>query len=257
MTASADDFYLKRGYGGHFGGRTLIQAHGKIGGHRSVFVTLTDGNKSQFVYMPIGGVVVNPFRGRAKAYAGDLCEFDPDVYGKNGGQTIKILKYFELAKDVAASTDQTIKLVRDGYHHIPFVGDDIMVAPATLTAKGTGITIVGVTASTDGGSDVWEVTLGAQVGATPKKGDIFVEAAKVGANTTAMVTNPNAYFDRDNDFFYEPNMSTKAEEGEGARYFYTPARANEDTVLNLAKCNKLPPAILALNKSKIPGWFNL
>jgi hypothetical protein len=28
--AAADDFYLKHGYGGHFGGRTLIQAHGKI-----------------------------------------------------------------------------------------------------------------------------------------------------------------------------------------------------------------------------------
>ena len=42
--AAADDFYLKHGYGGHFGGRTLIQAHGKIGGHRSVFINLVSGN---------------------------------------------------------------------------------------------------------------------------------------------------------------------------------------------------------------------
>ena len=49
--AAADDFYLKHGYGGHFGGRTLIQAHGKIGGHRSVFINLVSGNKDAFVYL--------------------------------------------------------------------------------------------------------------------------------------------------------------------------------------------------------------
>lgn len=70
--AAADDFYLKHGYGGHFGGRTLIQAHGKIGGHRSVFINLVSGNKDAFVYPPFGGVITNPFKGRAKAYAGDF-----------------------------------------------------------------------------------------------------------------------------------------------------------------------------------------
>ena len=75
--AAADDFYLKHGYGGHFGGRTLIQAHGKIGGHRSVFINLVSGNKDAFVYPPFGGVITNPFKGRAKAYAGDFCEYDP------------------------------------------------------------------------------------------------------------------------------------------------------------------------------------
>lgn len=256
MTA-ADDFYLKHGYGGSFGGRTLIQAHGKIGGHRSVFVNLVDGNKSALVYPTFGGVITNPFKGRAKAYAGDFLEFDPDVYGKNGGPKVKILKYFEVAKDATATTDTTIKLVRDGYHHIPFVGDNIMVAPTTLTAKGTGLLVTGVTPSTEGDADIWEVTLGAQIGASVKKGDILVEAAKAGASTTAMVTNPNAYFDRDNDFFYDPNLSGSIENGDGAVYLYTPALANEDTVLNLGKCNKLPPAILALNKSTIPGWFHL
>ena len=94
--AAADDFYLKHGYGGHFGGRTLIQAHGKIGGHRSVFINLVSGNKDAFVYPPFGGVITNPFKGRAKAYAGDFCEYDPDTYGKNGGQTVKILKYYDI-----------------------------------------------------------------------------------------------------------------------------------------------------------------
>lgn len=116
--AAADDFYLKHGYGGHFGGRTLIQAHGKIGGHRSVFINLVSGNKDAFVYPPFGGVIKNPFKGRAKIYAGDFCEYDPDTYGNNGGQTVKILKYYELAK-TATSTDTDILVVNDGYHHIP------------------------------------------------------------------------------------------------------------------------------------------
>ena len=253
--AAADDFYLKHGYGGHFGGRTLIQAHGKIGGHRSVFINLVSGNKDAFVYPPFGGVIKNPFKGRAKAYAGDLCEYDPDTYGKNGGQTVKILKYYELAKNVTAE-ESTIKLVDDGYHHIPFIGDNIMVAPSTLTGTGTGLTVTGVTKGTEGSANVFIVTLGSTFGATAKKGDILVEAAKAGAKSTAMVTNPNAYFDKDNDFFYDPNLSSNVEEGDGAQYSYTPALIKDSRViLNLAKCNKLPPAVLAMNTRTEDGWF--
>jgi len=256
--AAADDFYLKHGYGGSFGGRTLIQAHGKIGGHRSVFINLVSGNKDAFVYPPFGGVITNPFKGRAKVYAGDLCEYDPDTYGTSKGQTVKILKYFELAKDVSATTDTTVKFIRDGYHHIPFAGDIVMAAPATFAGTGTGLTITSVIPSVEGSQDVWEVTLGAEIGATAKKGDIFVEAAKAGAKTTALVTKPNAWFDRDNDFFYEPNLNANPEEGDGARYFYTPALIKDSKViLNLAKCNKLPPAVLAMNTRTEAGWFGL
>ena len=253
--AAADDFYLKHGYGGHFGGRTLIQAHGKIGGHRSVFINLVSGNKDAFVYPPFGGVITNPFKGRAKAYAGDLCEYDPDTYGKNGGQTVKILKYYELAK-AATNSDTDIFVVNDGYHHIPFIGDNIMVAQSDFTGTGTGLTVTGVTKGTEGSAYVFIVTLGAAFGAIAKKGDILVEAAKAGANSTAMVTNPNAYFDKDNDFFYDPNLSTNVEEGEGAQYSYTPALIKDSRViLNLAKCNKLPPAVLAMNTRTENGWF--
>lgn len=253
--AAADDFYLKHGYGGHFGGRTLIQAHGKIGGHRSVFINLVSGNKDAFVYPPFGGVITNPFKGRAKAYAGDLCEYDPDTYGENGGQTVKILKYYELAKNVTAE-DKEIKLVDDGYHHIPFIGDNIMVAPSTLNGTGTGFTVTGVAKGTESGANVFIVTLSEAFGTTANKGDILVEAAKKGAESTAMVTNPNAYFDKDNDFFYDPNLSSNVEEGDGAQYSYTPALIKDSRViLNLAKCNKLPPAVLAMNTRTEKGWF--
>lgn len=165
------------------------------------------------------------------------------------------MKYYELAKDVTAE-DLTINLVDDGYHHIPFIGDNIMVAPSTLTSTGTGLTVTGVTKGTEGGANVFIVTLGTAFGATAKKGDILVEAAKAGAKTTAMVTNPNAYFDKDNDFFYDPNLSTNVEDGEGAQYSYTPALIKDSRViLNLAKCNKLPPAVLAMNTRTENGWF--
>lgn len=253
--AAADDFYLKHGYGGHFGGRTLIQAHGKIGGHRSVFINLASGNKDAFVYPPFGGVITNPFKGRAKTYAGDLCEYDPDTYGENGGQTVKILKYYELAK-ATTTTDTDILVVNDGYHHIPFAGDNIMVAQSDFTKKSLGVTITAVEKATEGGKDVWRLTLSATLAVALKVGNILVEAENVGATVAPMVTNPNAYFDRDNDFFYDPNLSANVEDGEGAQYFYTPALIKDSRViLNLAKCNKLPPAVLAMNTRTEKGWF--
>lgn len=253
--ATNDEFYLKRGqYAGSYGGRTLIQAHGKIGGHRAVFVNIVGNGKNAFTYPPFGGVLANPFKGYAKMYAGDLMEYTPT--NATDGATVKLLKYYELAKDVKAS-DPSILLVRDGYHHIPFIGDNIMIAPKTLKGTGTGYLITDVEATTEGSADVWKVTLGAVFDGTAKKGDILVEAAKAGASVTAMVTNPNCYVDRDNDFFYEPNASRGEADPYGAEYSFTPALANEDTVLNLLKCNTLPPAVLALNKSLVPGWFHL
>lgn len=253
--ATNDEFYLKRGqYAGSFGGRTLIQAHGKIGGHRAVFVNIVGNGKNAFTYPPFGGVLANPFKGHAKMYAGDLMEYTPT--NATSGATVKLLKYYELAKDVKAE-DLSIMLVRDGYHHIPFIGDNIMIAPATLKATGTGHTVINVEATTEGSADVWKLTFAEAFGETAKKGDILVEAAKTGAKTTAMVTNPNCYVDRDNDFFYEPNANRGDADPYGAEYSYTPALANEDTVLNLLKCNTLPPAVLALNKSLIEGWFHL
>lgn len=253
--AAADDFYLKHGYGGHFGGRTLIQAHGKIGGHRSVFINLVSGNKDEFVYPPFGGVIKNPFKGRAKTYAGDFCEYDPDTYGMNGGQTVKILKYYELAKK-AKTTDTNIFVVNDGYHHIPFAGDNIMEAHPDFTQKSLGVTITAVEKATEGGKDVWKLTLSEALSVEIDVGKILVEAKEAGKDVAPMVTNPNAYFDRDNDFFYDPNLSSNVEDGEGAQYSYTPALIKDSRViLNLAKCNKLPPAVLAMNTRTEKGWF--
>lgn len=247
-----DNFYARQALGGAvFGGRTLIQATGSIGGHKAVFVKLIKGTKNALCYPTTGGKVLNPFKGRAKIYAGDFVEFNPGIEGSNGA-TVKIMKVYEVAKADTDGTGTTIYLVRDGYHHIPFVGDNIMVAPSTLTGKGTAVTITAVEKTTESGSDVYKVTVSAALGKLAL-GAVLVEAAEAGASKTAMVTNPNAYADSDMDFLYDPSASD--DDFENARYFFTPCLAQEDTVLNLAKCGPIPPAVKALNKSRVNGWF--
>lgn len=251
--ATNDEFYLKRGMAGSFGGRTLIQAHGKIGGHRAVFVNIVGNGKNAFTYPPIGGVLANPFKGHAKMYAGDLMEYTPT--NATNGATVKLLKYYEVIK-TATNSDTEVVINGDGYHHIPFIGDNIMVAQKDFKTKATGVTILNVEATTESGKPAWKLTLSATLAVALKVGDILVEAASTGS-TLPMVTNPNCYVDRDNDFFYEPNTARGDSDPCGAEYSYTPALANEDTVLNLLKCNTLPPAVLALNKSLIDNWFHL
>ena len=121
-----DNFFSRQANGGAvFMGRTLVQAHGNIGGYRNVFVKIVNSNKGALSYPTSGGIVKNPFPGRAKIYAGDFCEYTPNLDGTHGAE-VKILKFYEAAKE-ATSSDVTIKIVHDDYRHIPFVGDNIMV----------------------------------------------------------------------------------------------------------------------------------
>lgn len=245
-----DNFYLRQAAGGGvFTGRTLIQAHGSIGGHKNVFVKLANSNKGALSYPTTGGVLKNPFRGRAKIYAGDLIEYTPNQDAKTGAE-VKILKFYELAKD-ATNSDTTIKLVRDGYHHIPFPGDTIMVGQKDFTTKSLGVTITAVEKGTEGTADVWNVTLSATLAVALKQGNILVEAEKAGASVLPMVTNPNAYADKDMDFLYDSSM----EHLDDLQYMLTPALAQEDTVIDLKAIGALPPAVLALNMSRVPSWF--
>lgn len=245
-----DNFFTRQANGGAvFTGRTLIQAHGSIGGHKNVFVKLVKGSKDALCYPTTGGILKNPFKGRAKIYAGDLIEYTPNINNTTGAE-VKILKFYELAKDTTNDAT-TIKLVRDGYHHIPFVGDTIMVGQKDFATKALGVTITAVEKGTEGTADVWNVTLSATLAVALKQGNILVEAEKAGASVSPMVTNPNAYADKDMDFLYDANM-----EGlDDLQYMLTPALAQEDTVIDLVAIGNLPPAVLALNKSRVKTWF--
>lgn len=233
---------------GYLPGRALVQARGSIGGHRYVFVKLQMSGKDALVFPTTGCVIKNPFKGNARAFAGTLFEYNPDGTGY-------ILKSYAVAKATAEATDTDIYLKRDGYSLIPFVGDILMVAPTTLTGKGTAVTVTAVKAETDTtAGDVWKVTLSATLGALTTS-SVLVEAKEAGASKEAMVTNPNSYLPCDFDFVFDPAASDN--DFDGARYLITPALALGDVFLYEDRMQPLSAALKALNKSKVKGWFNI
>lgn len=233
---------------GYLPGRALVQARGSIGGHRYVFVKLQMSGKDALVFPTTGCVIKNPFKGNARAFAGTLFEYNPDGTGY-------ILKSYAVAKATAEATDTDIYLKRDGYSLIPFVGDILMVAPTTLTGKGTAVTVTAVKAETDAtAGDVWEVTLSATLGALTTS-SVLVEAKEAGASKEAMVTNPNSYLPCDFDFVFDPAASDN--DFDGARYLITPALALGDVFLYTDRMQPLSAALKGLNKSKVNGWFNI
>lgn len=233
---------------GYLPGRALVQARGNIGGHRYVFVKLQMSGKDALVFPATGCVIKNPFKGNARAFAGTLFEYKPDGIGY-------ILKSYAVAKATAAATDTDIYLKRDGYSLIPFVGDILMVAPTTLTGKGTAVTVTAVKAETDvAAGDVWKVTLSATLGSLTTS-SVLVEAKEAGASKEAMVTNPNAYLPCDFDFVFDPAASDN--DFDGARYLVAPALALGDVFLYEDRMQPLSAALKALNKSKVNGWFNI
>lgn len=244
-------YYSERMNGsGFLPGRSLIQARGEIGGIRYVFVKLIGAAKDAFRTPTTGGKLLNPFKGPAKIYAGDFLEYDPGICG-NAGATVKILKSYQCAKKTGA-TDTTLLIVRDGYKHIPFIGDNIMVAPDALDGTGTAVTVTGVEKTTEAGADVWKLTLSATLGVVAKDA-ILVEAAAAGDAQKPMVTNPNGYAQCDYDFLFTPGDDFE----DGSRYLLTPFLANDDTVMYIDRMSPIPPAIKALNKSRVNGWFHL
>ena len=233
---------------GYLPGRALVQARGSIGGHRYVFVKLQMSGKDALVFPTTGCVIKNPFKGNARAFAGTLFEYNPDGTGY-------ILKSYAVAKATAEATDTDIYLKRDGYSLIPFVGDILMVAPTTLTGKGTAVTVTAVKAETGAtAGDVWKVTLSATLGALTTS-SVLVEAKEAGASKEAMVTNPNSYLPCDFDFVFDPAASDN--DFDGARYLITPALALGDVFLYTDRMQPLSAALKGLNKSKVNGWFNI
>lgn len=244
------DLYQNFIYGGVNAGSTLVQASGSIGGSRHVFVKLQGGAKQGLVFPTNGGILSNPFPGRAKAFAGDLVEYDPGIT-TGAGSTCKLLKTYE----VVSVEDSIVNIARDGYKHVPFVGDIIMAAPDTIDGTGTPSTVTGVSETTatngDGATvDVWAVTVDTAI--TASEGDILIEAD---ADGNPVVTNPNCFLACDYDFKYAP--ASGDEDYDGARYLINPCLANEDTKLIISKMTPLPATYLALNESKVSGWFQL
>ena len=225
---------------GAFRGRKLIQRRGEVGGAKSVFVKL-QGIKNELVYPTFGGQIKNPFKGAAKMFAGDLCEYRTNDKGVK--PEIFILKTY-LVESVSGSL---VNIVKDGYKHIPFVGDKIGVAPDEIGGAVTAVTINSIKVAKVGDVDVWACTCSATLAA--EKGDVLVEADAEGK---MMVKAINGVFDADADMLDAP--STGDEDFDGARYLYTPALGG---IMYTHKMSPMPKCVLDLNIAKVNGWFQI
>lgn len=225
---------------GAFRGRKLIQRRGEVGGAKSVFVKL-QGIKNELVYPTFGGQIKNPFKGAAKMFAGDLCEYRTNDKGVK--PEIFILKTY-LVESVSGSV---VNIVKDGYKHIPFVGDKIGVAPDEIGGAITVVTINSVKVAKVGDVDVWACTCSATLAA--EKGDVLVEADEDGK---MMVKAINGVFDADADMLDAP--ATGDEDFDGARYLYTPALGG---IMYTHKMSPMPKCVLDLNIAKVNGWFQI
>jgi hypothetical protein len=225
---------------GAFRGRKLIQRRGEVGGAKSVFVKL-QGIKNELVYPTFGGRIMNPFKGAAKLFAGDLCEYRTNDKGVK--PEIYILKTY-LVESVSGST---VNIVKDGYKHIPFVGDKIGVAPDEIGGSVTAVTVTAVATSKVGNVDVWALTVSGALSA--KKGDVLVEAGEDG---NMIVKAINGVCDADCDMLDAP--ATGDEDFDGARYMYTPALGG---IMYTHKMSPMPKCVLDLNIAKINGWFQV
>lgn len=235
---------------------TIIQTEGEVGGTRYVFEQLEALIKNAFVHPPIGGKLVNPFKGPAKIYAGDLIEHDLGfTAGDSGsGATIKILKTYAVAKKTGTATDTDIYIVRNGFVHIPFIGDKIMVGQKDFATKAKGVTVTAVEATTDNtAGDVWKLTLSETLGAL-NVDDVLVEAADAGANVLPMVTNPNCFAPCDNDL---PFFDAGGDKYHKPRTNINFCMLNPDCVMWLDRMGPVPPAVKAMNKSLYPEFWRI
>lgn len=241
-------------YVGVFRGRKTIQRSATIGGARSVFVKLQD-NGNDFKYPTFGGYIKNPFKGTAKAFAGDLFEFRTDKDGVN--PELYLLKTY-LVVSVSGST---VNILNDGYKHKPFVGDKLGVAPEEIGGEMTAYTVVAVADATVDGKKVWAVTFDVAVTTAEGDetegeedvlavaGDVLVEAD---ADGDMLVKKINAVAPTDLDMFDAP--ATGDEDFDGARYSYTPALGG---LMYESKMSPLPACVKKLNISNVTGWFQV
>lgn len=233
---------------GTFQGSVIVMTKDGIGGYRHVFYH-PDGGRIHPVHPLYGGVLLNPFPGNGKIYASDLIEHSLDG-------TCKLLKTYEVAKATTEATDTAIYISSgkcaqgEVFRHIPFVGDNIMVAPDKIDGTGTAVTVTKVEKTfdaTDGKQDGWKVTLSATLGSLAK-GDILVEAAEAGSSKKAMVTNPNCYAEADYDCPFVP--ATGDSDFDNARYLFTPAMMYGDERAYIDRMQPLPTSIKSMEKFK-------
>lgn len=243
----SNNYYDAMYGGGAFLGAVQLQASGEIGGYRNVFVGI-DGINNNLAHFPFGAQLANPFKGAAKAYAGDLGEMR---YNDKGEEP----KYYLLKTyKVKSMSTTTVKIYRDGYSHIPFVGDILMKAPDTLGANGgKAYTVTAVVAEEDAGTKVWTLTFNTEIDAVVD-GDVLVEAeAEAAADAKMVVKVINSVLPSDYDMPFTPST--------GAGTSFTDAKYDIDPVMHgimyIHRMSPMPKCVLDVNKSRVNGWYEV
>lgn len=227
--------------GGVFLGRARIARKSQNGGARHVFAHIK-GLKNDLVWAPWGGILQNPFPGPAKLYAADAMWIDYDDKCEN--PKLYCLKTYE----AVSASGKTLNLVRDGYHHIPFVGDKIGVAPDELGGAMTAANVTAVTKTEVSGKKVWKLTLDNAL--TVTEGDILVEAD---ADDKMLIKDVNAWLPCDYDMVLEPVADpTDDEDFDNADYALTPVAG---VLAYIHRMSPMPKCVLALNQCKWNGIF--
>lgn len=229
---------------GVFRGTILRQSSGTIGDSKSVFANFK-GIKNELVYPQTGGMIQNPPKGEGfKFFAGDLMEYRTDEKFEN--PKIYLLKTYL----VEGVDSQKVYIIRDKYKHIPYVGDVLGVAPATIGGSITNsLTVTAVVSTTHNSKNVWELTVTGTVDATAD--NILVEVDTEGK---MLVQKINAFADCDMDMPYVgANTQQATTDFDNAKYLYTPAVGG--AFIKICKMSPVPECVLANNLSPFDGLF--
>lgn len=228
--------------GGVFLGRARVAKQSANGGARHVFAHIK-GLKNDLVFAPWGGTLANPFKGAAKLYAGDAMYIEYD--DKCEHPKLWCLKTYE----VYSQSGTELNLIRDGYHHLIFVGDKLMVAPDKIGGTGASATVTAVAKDTIDGQQVWKLTLDKAL--TASKGDILVESD----GEKMLLPAINCFLPCDYDFVYEPVIADPTSDDdnfEDATYQLTPVAG---ILAYIHRMSPMPKCVLDLNQCKWNGIF--
>ncbi len=228
-----------------------IQKTYTIGGRNYVEV---DSQSMPIEFVTLGGKIVNPITAGEKFYESDIVEFDPTT------QEVKVLRTYEVAKAVTA-TDTEMLLVkvnndkRKG-RHVPVAGRIVMKEPAAITTTGTGVALGAVVEESYTANDVtmtvYKVSITANDFGTLAVGDLLVEADQTGSSAKMYVQNPNSNILTDIVFNY--NSMSGTDTFSGSIVSYTPVLPR---LYWANRTSPIPACILALNKSRFNGFFQL
>lgn len=127
-----------------------------------------------------------------------------------------------------------------------------MKAPDTIGGKNKAYTVQSVTEGNEGSQDIWTVVFNTELDDL-SDGDILVEAESENATGTMLVKNISAVAPCDYDFVYYP-MTGNYKEVNKVRVNITPML---HSTMYIHKMSPMPKCVLALNKSRINGWYEV